>query len=157
MILPLPALVMCVPYFFLGSLTPLSSLSCSLSLCHTVALSFSRVRSLYHSVPRPLSLLPLHTDRAAKGARPRLRAEQTASSFPSPAGRRVLSRGSRHRPVGCSVSTTWANAWKRKGGLEARGGMAIARAVDSPYWPHEELQPVSLCILQHFLLTNQVD
>lgn len=125
-ILPLSALVKCVPYFFLGSLTPLSTLPHSLSLCHTAALSLSRALSLLHSLSASLSpclslaLLLLHTDRVVKGARPRLRAEQTALLLLQPSWWEGLEQicareRSRHRPAGCSVSTTWENAGNRSG------------------------------------------
>lgn len=55
-ILPLSALVKCVPYFFLGSLTPLSTLPHSLSLCHTAALSLSCAFSITQSLSLSLSL-----------------------------------------------------------------------------------------------------
>lgn len=128
-ILPLPALVKCGPYFVLGSLTPISSLPCSFSLfplSHSCSLSLSLACtfSVSQSHSRSLSLSFSSTDRAAKGARLRLRAEQTAFSFPSPASRRVLSCSVQERGIQTLTSGLlhFLNLGERSDEGERRGG-----------------------------------
>lgn len=92
--------------------------SCSLSLA--CAFSITQSLSLSLSPCLSLALLLLHTDRVVKGARPRLRAEQTALLLLQPSWWEGLEQicareRSRHRPAGCSVSTTWENAGNRSG------------------------------------------